>query len=108
MRKRLTLNTIAELSSGARGLNFGLIFHLHPYFVYASSKALACSCICTGSPKPSLLIDVISTKILYTTSYNKTIHYYVEIGEHVPHPLQSHKLISYMIFWYSRTSMAKT
>ena len=32
------INAHAVVSSGARGLNFGLSLHLHPYFVYASSK----------------------------------------------------------------------
>ena len=32
------LNAHAEVFSGARGLNFGLSLHLHPYFVYASSE----------------------------------------------------------------------
>ena len=32
-------NTHAYISSGAKGLNFGLSLHLHPYFVYASSKS---------------------------------------------------------------------
>ena len=27
-----------DISSKGRGLNFGLSLHLHPYFVYASSK----------------------------------------------------------------------
>ena len=31
-------NANADVSSGARDLDFGLNFHLHPYFVYASSK----------------------------------------------------------------------
>ena len=31
------------VSSGARGIFFGLSLHLHPYFVYASSK-------CSGEP----------------------------------------------------------
>ena len=31
------INVNAELSSEVRCLNFGLILHLHPYFVYASS-----------------------------------------------------------------------
>ena len=36
-QKRL-INVLAYVSSGARGLNFGLSLHLHPYFVCASSK----------------------------------------------------------------------
>ena len=33
-----TLNTHADVSSGVRVLKFGLMLHLHPYFVYASSE----------------------------------------------------------------------
>ena len=43
-------NAIAEVASGARGLNFGLSIHLHPYFVYRSSE-------------PLLLADGISKEI---------------------------------------------
>ena len=32
------LNAHADITSGARDLNFDLSLHLHPYFVYASSK----------------------------------------------------------------------
>ena len=31
------VNTHADLSSKARGLNFSLNLHLHPYFVYVRS-----------------------------------------------------------------------
>ena len=34
----------ADISSGARGLNFGLSLHLHPYFVFVS---------CEGSGEPA-------------------------------------------------------
>ena len=44
-------------------LIFGLSVHLHPYFVYASSKALLNLGICAGSHESSLLDNVISTKI---------------------------------------------
>ena len=42
------INAHAVVSSKARILNFGLSFHLHPYFVYAS--------ICPDSPEPSMLV----------------------------------------------------
>ena len=32
-----TQNMHVQLASEARGLNFGLSLHLHPYFVHASS-----------------------------------------------------------------------
>ena len=32
------INANADVSSEARDLNFDLSFHLHPYFVYASSE----------------------------------------------------------------------
>ena len=32
------INSRAEVSSGARGLTFGLSFHIHPFVVYASSE----------------------------------------------------------------------
>ena len=36
--QKLPINTHADTSSGARILNFSQSLHLHPYFVYASSK----------------------------------------------------------------------
>ena len=41
----------------AGGLNLGLSLHLHPYFVYACSKAPESPCICTDMPESSLLAD---------------------------------------------------
>ena len=46
-----------DVFSGARCLNFGLRFHLHPCSVCVSSK---------GSLEPSLLTDSISTELLST------------------------------------------
>ena len=37
------LNALADVSSRAKGLNFGLSFHLHLYFVHSSSDALEVS-----------------------------------------------------------------
>ena len=38
--KKPPINTmVVDESCGARGMNFGLILHLDPYFVYASSKS---------------------------------------------------------------------
>ena len=70
--KKPPLNAYADLSSGARGLNFGLILHLHPDFVYDSmqaAKALVSLHICADTPEPSLLVSVISTKISCAVSY---------------------------------------
>ena len=33
-----SLNTHTDISSLARGQNFGLSFHVHPYIVYTSSE----------------------------------------------------------------------
>ena len=53
------LNHNAEVSSGAKGLNFGPSVRLYPNFVHASSKCLSESvhenlCICPGWSEPSL------------------------------------------------------
>ena len=45
----------AEVSSRVRGLIFGLRLHVHPCFLYGSSK---------GSLESLLLADLISTKIM--------------------------------------------
>ena len=57
------LNAQADVSRGARGLNFGLSFHLNSYFVYASSEALASLRIRADSPESSLLDNAIDFKI---------------------------------------------
>ena len=36
--QELTLNTRAGVSGGARYLNFGMSYHLYPYFVYMSTE----------------------------------------------------------------------
>ena len=54
------INIYADVSSDARGLNFGLSIHLQPYFVYASNE---------GLPEPLLLADAISTEISCTSRY---------------------------------------
>ena len=51
----------ANMSSKARGLNFGLSLLLHPY--------LPSIHICTDSSEPSLITDAISTKILCNGPY---------------------------------------
>ena len=61
------LNILADISNWAIGLNFGLSLHLHLYI--ASSKALASLPVCTGSPEPSLLDNVMSTKISFAGPY---------------------------------------
>ena len=46
------------------GLKFGLRFHLHPYFVYASSKGSGESMgICAGLSEHTFLYNAIKTKI---------------------------------------------
>ena len=65
------VNTHSGVSSKVGGLNFGLSLHLHPYLMLVSSDGSGKSvymrvCICTDSPKPSLLADVQCTKILIT------------------------------------------
>ena len=59
----LDLHMLADVSSEARGLNFGLCLKLHPYFVYVSSIGSDKYAHCTGSPGPSLLDNMISTQI---------------------------------------------
>ena len=51
----------AEVSSEARGLNFCLSLHLHPYFMYASSEG--------SGGSAHMLPDAISTKVLCTGPY---------------------------------------
>ena len=46
------LNAHSDVSSRARGLNFGLSLHLHPYFVYASSEDSGETGGCTGLIQP--------------------------------------------------------
>ena len=55
------VNTHAVVSCKA-SLNFGLSLHLHGYLVLVSSEGSESLCICTDSPEPLLLADVISTK----------------------------------------------
>ena len=55
----------AGVSSGARGLNFGLNLHLHHALCMRAAKALTRLSGCTDSSEPSLLVCAISTKISY-------------------------------------------
>ena len=48
---------LANGSSSAGGLNFGLSFHVYPYFVYARSQ-------CSGESENSLLTYVISINLM--------------------------------------------
>ena len=51
-------------------VNFGLSLHLLPFFVFANSEgSVETAHICEGLPEPSLLDDVITTKILCTCSF---------------------------------------
>ena len=65
-------NDYAQISRGASSLKFGLSLHLHPYFVYESSKGCESLQNCAGPLKHWLLADWISTKILCASSYSKT------------------------------------
>ena len=61
---QMPLKVIAGISSGTRGLNFGLSPYQHPYFVYMQvSNALANLHFCTGSQEHSLLDTSICTNI---------------------------------------------
>ena len=57
------LRTHAAVSSGARGINFGLDLQLHPYFVYANND-------CADSLEPSLLANTISNTISGARSFH--------------------------------------
>ena len=48
------VNAYADIFSGARGLKFGLSLHLHPYFVYVSSKGSGGSSYLQGLAWPLL------------------------------------------------------
>ena len=56
-------NAHAHIAIWARGLNFYLSLHLHPYIVYMSSQGSG-ECIGAGLSEPSLLENAICTKIL--------------------------------------------
>ena len=60
-----------DMSSKARGLNFGPSLHLHPYFVDASSEGSGESAHRADSSGPSLADDAVSysAKILCTDRY---------------------------------------
>ena len=53
----------ADVSSMVRDLHFGLSFHLHPYFEYASNECSGESALMADTAEPSLLADAISTEI---------------------------------------------
>ena len=63
MHIRPTINAHASISSGDRGLNFGLGLHLHPYFVHASREGSGKSgCINAHSllvPKSHVLAQIL-------------------------------------------------
>ena len=46
----------------ARGLNFGMSFHLYPYIVMLAAKVLVSLHICARMHDPLLLKNTISTK----------------------------------------------
>ena len=49
------INAITDVSCKARYLNFGLNFHLYPYFVHMSSEGSGEPVHNADSPEPSLL-----------------------------------------------------
>ena len=51
-----------QLLSGASGLNFGQHLHLHPYFVYVTSKGSERLCGHASSFEPWLLANTLSSK----------------------------------------------
>ena len=60
---RQNLQQTPNVSSKARGLNFGPSLHLHPYFVYESSEGYG-----KPAPEPSWLDNAIITKISWAGS----------------------------------------
>ena len=64
MSKVIILTMHAQISSGDRSLNFDLTLHLHPYFVYVSSKGSKRLFVCAVASKPSLLVYAITSKIV--------------------------------------------
>ena len=50
---KTSLYAFADVFNRARGLNFGLSLHQHPYFMYASSKG---SGFCVGSPVRAFVV----------------------------------------------------
>ena len=60
------INAIADISSKARDLNFGLNLHLYPYFVHVSSERSGEPAYNAYSPEPSLLVDAIQKEISCT------------------------------------------
>ena len=69
-------NALVDESNIARSLNIRLDLLLYQYFVYASSEALVSLCMCTDSPEPSLLDNLISNNISCAGSnidVNKTL-----------------------------------
>ena len=57
------LNPHADASSGAWDIKCGLSLLLHPYFVYDSREGYGESAFCADLSEPSLLDNVVSTKI---------------------------------------------
>ena len=60
----LNINILLQLSSGARGIYFGLSFHLCLSFMCVSEKRLEEFCVISQTVEPSLLVYEISTTIL--------------------------------------------
>ena len=67
------LNDHADISSGARGLNFGLSLHPYPYLVYASSEcsnkhARMRMLVCALAARRSVRLENRTLWLLYLTS----------------------------------------
>ena len=61
-KKRVNLNTHADVSSRTRDLNFDQSLYLHPNFVNVSREGPVKSNICAGLPESSMLQNVIIPK----------------------------------------------
>ena len=66
---KLPSNGHADVSRGARNLNFSLCLHPCPNFVCASIESFGSSAICTGLSEPLLVDNVISTKTSYLPGF---------------------------------------
>ena len=63
------INDYTGISSQARALNLICVFIYFQTFCMQAMQALVSLCICTGSPEPSLLKNVICTKTLCAGTY---------------------------------------
>ena len=66
---RAPLSSLAEVSSRARGLNFGQSSSTSILLYMGAGKSLASRQVCAGSPEPLLLDSLISTKTSCACSF---------------------------------------